>query len=77
MGHFIACDTTINTEETAELFRKHVWKLHGTPQHTVSDRGSVFNSKFLHQLYEILGIKPHTRCKNQFLDRKNVEFLWV
>src|SRR5882724_13366750 len=59
MGHFIACDTTIDAEGTAELFRKHIWKLHGTPQHTVSDQGSIFNSKFLHRLYEILGIKPH------------------
>ena len=47
MGHFIACDTTIDAEGTAALFRKHIWKLHGTPKHTVSDRGSVFNSKFL------------------------------
>jgi hypothetical protein len=30
--HFIPMHTTINTEDTALLFFKEVWKHHGTPQ---------------------------------------------
>jgi transposase-like protein len=39
--HFILMYTTINTEGTALLFLKEVWKHHGTPQAVVSDRGPV------------------------------------
>jgi hypothetical protein len=45
-------------EATAKLFRQHVWKHHGTPERTISDRGTIFNSKFLRALYELLGIHP-------------------
>ena len=58
MSHFIPTTTKVDAEGTALLFRQHVWKHHGTPERTVSDRGTVFNSKFLKALYELLGIKP-------------------
>src|SRR6202035_2712092 len=36
----------------------YIWKLHGTPDSVVSDRGSVFVSRFLKELYIKLDIKP-------------------
>ncbi|QRW06751.1 Retrotransposable element Tf2 protein [Ceratobasidium sp. AG-Ba] len=42
----------------ADLFIKEVWKLHGLPKTTVSDRGPTFNSQFLKALYAKLGINP-------------------
>lgn len=57
-GHFIPCKESMNTRELADLFIWDVWKLHRTPQSTVSDRGTMFNSKFLRALYKRLGIKP-------------------
>lgn len=42
----------------ANLFITHIWKLHGLPKHTISDRGTIFNSKFLKQVYKRLDIKP-------------------
>jgi hypothetical protein len=36
--HFIPTHTTINTEGTALLFLKEVWKHHGTPQVVISNR---------------------------------------
>ncbi|QRV77082.1 Retrotransposable element Tf2 protein [Ceratobasidium sp. AG-Ba] len=39
-------------------FIKEVWKLHGLPKTTVSDRGATFNSQFLKALYTKLGINP-------------------
>ncbi len=57
-AHFIPCKTSETAKSTARLFLDNVWKLHGTPERTVSDRGTQFNSEFLRRLYELLGIKP-------------------
>lgn len=57
-GHFIPCKEAMNSREVAELFLRDVWKLHGTPEKTISDRGTQFNSKFMRHLYKRLGIKP-------------------
>jgi hypothetical protein len=56
-AHFIPTHTTINTEGTALLFLKEVWKHHGTPRVVVSDRGPQFIAAFTHELYTLLGIK--------------------
>jgi hypothetical protein len=36
----------------------NVWKLHGTPEDAVSDRGVQFNNHFMKRLYELLDIHP-------------------
>jgi hypothetical protein len=56
-AHFIPTHTTINTEGTALLFLKEVWKHHGTPRVVVSDRGPQFVAGFTHELYKLLWIK--------------------
>lgn len=57
--HLIACkEEGLTADVAARLFLDNVWKLHGTPEHTVSDRGVQFNNQFLKRLYELLGIKP-------------------
>lgn len=57
-GHFIPCKESMSSKEVAELFLRNVWKLHGMPEKTVSDRGTQFNSKSLRHLYRCLGIQP-------------------
>ncbi|QRV84964.1 Retrotransposable element Tf2 protein [Ceratobasidium sp. AG-Ba] len=57
-AHFIPCLESTNAEGVADLFIKEVWKLHGLPKTTVSDRGPTFNSQFLKALYTKLGINP-------------------
>jgi transposase InsO family protein len=47
-----------NTKQLADIFTREVWKLHGTPKTTVSNRGPTFNSQFLRALYKNLGIEP-------------------
>jgi hypothetical protein len=59
-AHFIPMHTTINTEGTALLFLKEVWKHHGTPQAVVLDRGPQFIAAFTCELYKLLGIKLAT-----------------
>ncbi|KAF8747988.1 Integrase core domain [Rhizoctonia solani] len=80
MMHLIPCKETSTAEDVAQMFLKHVWKLHGTPKRTVSDRGTTFNSKFLKALYKSLQITPSfstahhpqsdgkTEIKNQWLE---------
>ncbi|CEL56624.1 hypothetical protein RSOLAG1IB_07949 [Rhizoctonia solani AG-1 IB] len=58
MVHFIPCKETATAEDISQLFLEHVWKLHGTPKQTGSDRGPIFNSKFLRALYKALHIEP-------------------
>ncbi|KAB5595388.1 Transposon Tf2-7 polyprotein [Ceratobasidium theobromae] len=58
MGHFLPCNESMSAEMLAEIFLKEVWKLHGTPKITTSDRGTTFTSKFLRALYKRLDIEP-------------------
>ena len=54
---FIPCTKEENALTTAELFRDHIWCQHGLPSSVVSDRGSIFASHFMGELYKILEIK--------------------
>jgi hypothetical protein len=57
-AHFIPCHESTNAEELANIFIREVWKHHGLPKRTISDRGSTFNSHFLRALYKKLDIEP-------------------
>lgn len=58
--HLIPCkEEGMTAEVTARLFLDNVWKLHGTPETTISDRGTQFNNEFIRRLYELLGIHPN------------------
>ena len=57
-AHFIPCLESTNAEELAEIFVRDIWKHHGLPKKTISDRGSTFNSHFLKALYQKLNIDP-------------------
>ncbi|KAF8748757.1 Chromo (CHRromatin Organization MOdifier) domain [Rhizoctonia solani] len=48
----------VTAKGLADLFISHVWKLHGLPVKTISDRGTTFTGKFLRALYQRLGVKP-------------------
>ncbi|QRW09789.1 Transposon Tf2-12 polyprotein [Ceratobasidium sp. AG-Ba] len=58
MVHFIPTTSRASAADIANLFVTYVWKLHGLPSKTISDRGPQFNSSFLKQLYKRLDIKP-------------------
>jgi hypothetical protein len=46
MVHFVPCVEEITAAEFAALFERWIIALHGVPQECVSDRGSLFTSKF-------------------------------
>ncbi|QRW25741.1 Retrotransposable element Tf2 protein [Rhizoctonia solani] len=58
MVHFIPTQSTASAIDIANLFITYVWKLHGLPRSTISDRGPTFNAKFICHLYKRLDIKP-------------------
>jgi hypothetical protein len=54
MAHFIPCRTEIDAAKTAQLFIDHVFRLHGTPDEIISDRGPQFASKFWKTFFDQL-----------------------
>ena len=56
-AHFIPCKTTLDANQMAQIFIEKIWSLHGLPDDIVSDRGSLFTSRFWARLTERLGIK--------------------
>ncbi len=56
----IACTTELSSEGRAKILRDEVYAKHGMPQVVISDRGTVFVSKFMKDLYDLLQIKANT-----------------
>ena len=38
MAHFIPCTDTATSEDICKMFIRNIWKLHGLPMYTISDR---------------------------------------
>lgn len=58
LAHFISTNEKIDSSGAATLYLHNVWKHHGLPNEVISDRGTVFVSKFTRRLYELLRIRP-------------------
>jgi len=57
MVYFIPTTEKTSAEGLARLFRDNVWKLHGLPESTISDRGLQFVAGLMRELNEMLGIR--------------------
>jgi transposase InsO family protein len=55
MIRLIATETSLTSKGLAELYRDHIWKLHGIPRKVISDRGPQFASTFMKNLCKALG----------------------
>lgn len=56
MAHFIPTVNEVDAPLTAQLYLDCVYRLHGLPWNLVSDRGSVFTSRFWSRLLELVGV---------------------
>ena len=57
MSHFIGVPSVPTAEETADVFVRDVFRLHGFPDDAVSDRGVQFTSRFWRRFCELVGVK--------------------
>jgi transposase InsO family protein len=57
MVHFIPTTIEVTAEDTANLYCRDIWRLHGLPVDFVSDCSSQFISKFTRRLLEILDVE--------------------
>ena len=57
MAHLIPCHSSITAEQTADLFLREVFRLHGVPKVLVSDRDPKFTSAFWRALWQQLGTR--------------------
>ena len=57
MVHFIACTEKMTGEQTAALYIREVWKLHGWPEVLITDRDTRFTSDFFRSMCKQLGIR--------------------
>jgi hypothetical protein len=55
MAHYAATITTCTAVDVARIFFDTIVRIHGVPQHIVSDRDPRFTSKFWKQLWTLLG----------------------
>ena len=68
LTHFLPVKTTYSVAKLAKLYVKHIVCLHGAHISIISDRGSVFTSRFWQKLQEAMGNRldlstafhPHT-----------------
>jgi Chromo (CHRromatin Organisation MOdifier) domain len=57
--HAMPMTTTVDSARVACLFQDNVWRHHGLPETIISDRGTIFTSKFMRELNSLLGIKAN------------------
>jgi len=57
VAHFVPCGSKIRAEQLADLYVKHILRLHGAPTNVISDRGAIFMSRFWQSLHESIGTK--------------------
>src|SRR6202000_3567975 len=55
MVHLVPTRQTYRAIDVAELMFEHIYKLHGIPERIISDRDSLFTSKFWKRLHHLIG----------------------
>jgi hypothetical protein len=85
MAHFIPCSETMKPRQLAHSFILHIVRTHGLPNSIVSDRGSLFTSKFWTHSMGALGMTRnlstafHPEINGQ-MERVNAimeQYLWA
>jgi len=75
--HFVALSYPYTTEIVAQAYLDNIYKLHGLPRSSVSDRDAIFLSSFRQSLFAVLGVDlllsssyhPQTDGQTEVLNR--------
>jgi hypothetical protein len=54
-AHFIPVSTVYGVRQYIEFYLSHIVRYHGIPKTIITDRGSIFATRFLEQLHDCLG----------------------
>jgi hypothetical protein len=82
-AHFIKTNTELSSEGQAKIFRDNIFKLHRLPEKVISDQGPQYISKFMIDLYHLLGITgnpstafhPQTDGQTEHVNREVEQYL--
>lgn len=55
--HAIPTTTKLTAEGMAQIYRDHVFRLHGLPKKIIHDRGTQFDASMMKELYKLLHIE--------------------
>ena len=55
--HAVPTNTSLTATGTAQLYRDHIFRLHGWPRKFIHDRGTQFESRFMKEFYKLLNIE--------------------
>src|SRR5882757_10555943 len=83
MKILVSCTTKITSSGVAVIFHREILRKYGLPKKVISDRGSQFVSKFMEDLYKLLGIHgapstayhPQTNGLNKCSHQETKQFL--
>lgn len=81
--HLSATVDEVDSEETVKIYIRDIWKHHGTPKVTISDRGPQFASKLMRGIHEAVGTKvalstayhPQTDGQTERINQEIEQFL--
>src|SRR5882724_2780611 len=82
-AHTVPTTLDVTTSGITQLFRDHVWKLHGLPEEVISDQGTQFMSNFMRSLSQLLKIRiaastayhPQTDGQTERVNQEVKQFL--
>jgi hypothetical protein len=58
MAHFVPVNESMTSSDLARIFLNSIFRLHGSPDSIISDRGSTFVSHLWKEFLKLLDIKP-------------------
>ena len=81
--HFIPTTKDVNAQETAKLFKDHIYQHHGIQGTIISDRDKIFTGMFWKELFRLLGTKlrpssayqPQTDGQTEVMNKKLEEMI--
>ena len=84
-AHFCETTTTVMAAGAANLYLRHIWKLHGLPQKVILDHSPQFVALFMKELFCLLGIEvasstayhPQTDGQTKRVNQELEQFLRI